>query len=391
MSAPARVLHVMNGAGGGAAMSTVALMHALRARGIASAAICHPAGSELERARVRDATEGAALFTELYFWNRKLRADLWKRPLLEARQLLRTGALIASTARVAAFARRHDVELVHTSTLTTPEGALAARWLGLPHVWHVRELIGPGHPFRLPIEGPLLGRLLERVAARLIANSNASADALRPWLPEPSRLDVVPNGVDLAGFQAGARAGASTVVVGMVGNLTSRTKKHHLLIEAAARLPRELAVEVRIYGHDAAGDAYAAGLRAQVSQAGLGGRVHFAGFSDPARIMAELDLLVHPADNESFGRVVIEAMAAGLPVVGVRGGGVGEIVVHGETGLLAPPDDAAALALAIERLARDPALRARLGAAGRRRAEQLYSLEACVSGVVASYQKAMAA
>ena len=80
-------------------------------------------------------------------------------------------------------------------------------------------------------------------------------------------------------------------------------------------------------------------------------------------------MLVHPADNESFGRVVVEAMAAGLPVVGVRGGGVGEIVSNGETGLLSTPDDPSALAENIDRLIADADLRARLGtraAAGRR-------------------------
>ncbi len=71
------------------------------------------------------------------------------------------------------------------------------------------------------------------------------------------------------------------------------------------------------------------------------------GFVSAEQAMAELDILVHPAGNESFGRTAVEAMAAGLPVVGVAGGGIGETVVDGETGFLAPPDSVSALAARI--------------------------------------------
>src|SRR5262249_2158737 len=105
--------------------------------------------------------------------------------------------------------------------------------------------------------------------------------------------------------------------------------------------------------------------------------------------MSEIDLLVHPADNESFGRVVVEAMAAGLPVVGVSGGGVAEIIVPGTTGLVAQKDDPAALAACIEELVRDPARGWAMGAAGRERAIAQYSLSACAEGMVRVYEAAM--
>ncbi len=105
--------------------------------------------------------------------------------------------------------------------------------------------------------------------------------------------------------------------------------------------------------------------------------------------MHEIDILVHPADNESFGRVAVEGMAAGLPVVGVRGGGIGEIVVDGVTGLLAEPDDAAGLARRIEQLVRDPGQRQAFGATGRQQAESRYSLKACTAGVLRVYEQVM--
>jgi glycosyltransferase involved in cell wall biosynthesis len=211
-------------------------------------------------------------------------------------------------------------------------------------------------------------------------------------------LEVVPNGIDISRFQpreptSGHRG---PLVVAMVGNLTSRSKKHALLIDAAASVDPQLPIEWRIYGHDPSaggtrrGDPYVDELHRRIADHALQKRFAWPGFcSDQAQIMSQIDVLVHPADNESFGRIAVEAMAAGLPVVGMRGGGIGEIVVDGETGLLAPADDAGALAAAIERLARDPALRSTMGRAGRLRAESLYSLPAHTAAMLRVYEQAM--
>jgi glycosyltransferase involved in cell wall biosynthesis len=138
------------------------------------------------------------------------------------------------------------------------------------------------------------------------------------------------------------------------------------------------------------GDAYVESIHAQIARAGLSDRFAFPGFvEDPVDIMSEIDIVVHPCDHESFGRIIVEAMAAALPVVGVRGGGVGEIVQHGVTGCLCDNDDPQQLAAGIEQLVRDPARRESMGRAGRQRAESTYSLEACAAGVLRVYEMAM--
>ncbi len=238
---------------------------------------------------------------------------------------------------------------------------------------------------------------MRRYCSKLVANSEASAALVRALVPA-ELLAVVPNGIDLSRFDALERAErGGPLVVAMVANLTSRVKKHALFVDAAARVDRTLPIEWRIYGHDpSAGgtrkaDFYIDALHERIRRAGIAERFTWPGFvADPAEIMAQIDVLVHTADQESFGRVVVEAMAAKLPVVGVQGGGVGEIVRHDETGLLARSDDPQDLAAQIERLARDPALRMAMGQAGRRRAESLYSLDACAAGVVRVYEQAMA-
>lgn len=386
---PRRVLHVMNGAAGGAALSTIDLMNAMRAHGISSAAVCHDAGSETERRRLTEAVEGRVAFVPLYWWNRKIRAAAWKRPLLELRQLFATGFLRGSSRRVAEAAEHWNCDLVHTNTLMTPEGAAAAKNLNLPHVWHVRELIGPGMPFRLRREGRRLGRYLRESASLVVANSHATAATLAD-AELGDRLRIVPNGIEAARFSTARRPlgpNDGTIIVGMVGNLTSRWKKQSVFLQAASAVTAAN-VSFRIYGHRPEGEEYAA-LEAKIAASGLAGRLQLVGFvDDPVRIMSELDILAHTADQESFGRILAEAMAAGLPVVAVRGGGAAEIVVHEETGLLASPDDAQDMARCIDRLAADGALRAAFGVAGRRRAERLYDLERCVRDMLAVYAEA---
>lgn len=393
---PRRVLHVLNAAGGGAALSTLALVEAFAAEGIESTAVCDELGTVGERQRLAEAVQGRVLFTRLNWWNRKLTLPLWKRPLSAFRQGLVTGWTRRSAGRVAEFAALHRAELIHTNTILTPEGGLAARRLGLPHVWHLRELVGPGHPFRLPYEGPALGRYLRQRCSLLVANSQVAAAQVRDWLPT-DLLEVVCNGIDLSPFDRVARReSGSEIVVAMVGSLTSRVKNHALFVEAAARVDRALPIRWRIYGHDPSqggrvhGNAHVHRLHDLIAQRGLTSRFDWPGFvADPAEIMSQLDILVHPCAHESFGRVAVEAMAACRPVVGARGGGVAEIVADGVTGLLVRPEDAADLAASIERLARDPALRQAMGDAGRRRAESQFSLSAYCRGVLRVYEQAM--
>jgi glycosyltransferase involved in cell wall biosynthesis len=91
--------------------------------------------------------------------------------------------------------------------------------------------------------------------------------------------------------------------------------------------------------------------------------------TDVIGLLAAADVLAAPSRNEGMGRVLVEAMALGLPVVGARVGGIPDVIVDGESGLLVPPDDPGALAGALVELGRDAALRAKLGAGARPRAE----------------------
>jgi glycosyltransferase involved in cell wall biosynthesis len=120
-------------------------------------------------------------------------------------------------------------------------------------------------------------------------------------------------------------------------------------------------------------------LEALAGQLGLADRVHLAGHQQDVRPwLAALDVLVLSSDWEGMPNALLEAMAAGLPIVATAVGGVPEVVVDGATGLLVPPGDPSALAEAITRLLRDPDLRRTMGQAGRARVERRFSINETV-------------
>jgi glycosyltransferase involved in cell wall biosynthesis len=127
-------------------------------------------------------------------------------------------------------------------------------------------------------------------------------------------------------------------------------------------------------------------VKRTAAQLGLGSRLLFAGARDdvPA-VMAAIDVLVHPSDQESFGRVVVEAMAAGKPVVGAASGGVGEIIQHGRTGFTVPDNDAERFAAACRELLENSDRRRELGQNGRAYAQENFSIEAVADRVATLY------
>jgi glycosyltransferase involved in cell wall biosynthesis len=131
-------------------------------------------------------------------------------------------------------------------------------------------------------------------------------------------------------------------------------------------------------------------LKKEVDRLGLESVVQFAGFrSDLRAFLAYFQLLVHPAVREGLGLSLLEAQAAGVPVVGFRGSGVEEAVADGETGILAPVGDAVALADAIESLLSDPDRRAQMATAGPARMRHEFGIERMVQGYVDIYSQVL--
>lgn len=208
---------------------------------------------------------------------------------------------------------------------------------------------------------------------------------------EAARIQLVPSGVEIERFvpAAGARVAArarwgidDTQWLGVVVGALEDRKGHGVLLDALAHRP---VPHLRVLCAGA-GSLHAA-LVARAAALGLGEVVRFLGpVADVADLLAAADVLVMPSHQEGLGVAALEAMAAGVPVIASRVGGVPEAVADGTTGILVPPGDARALADAVTRLAADPARARRLGSAGAARVRARFTMTAMAEGTLAVYR-----
>jgi glycosyltransferase involved in cell wall biosynthesis len=197
-----------------------------------------------------------------------------------------------------------------------------------------------------------------------------------------------PARVDRADARCAFGVADGTPLIGFVGRF-SPGKGHEELLEAAATLRgRGLQFRVIVVGEASHGEeSYAAGIKKRAELLGLGGIVLFAGYrADIPAVMAAFDMFAFPSHAESFGVVLIEAMAMKRAVVSSNCDGVVDIVVDGVTGLMVPPREPAPLADALERLLRNPSTAARMGAAGRQRVEECFDQQKQIDRLEAIYR-----
>jgi len=290
-------------------------------------------------------------------------------PLRDLRAFLRIRGLI----------RRLAPQIVHTHTSKAGIiGRLAAFSAGVPVVVHTPH----GHVF-WGYFGAVASRFfitLEKSASRLtdrliMLTGQEKADHLRYRIAPPDKFVVIHSGVCLEPFLqitiADRRPDSDpafppdSFVIGTIGRLTA-IKGQRYLLEAAAGLLREIPELICIIVGEGE---LRRELAARAASLGMGERAFFPGWRrDVPSYMAALDLFVMPSLNEGMGRVVVEAMAAGRAVIASDVGGLRDLVVHGENGLLVPPGNAAALAAAIRTLYRDPKRRRIMGQNGRMKA-----------------------
>lgn len=190
----------------------------------------------------------------------------------------------------------------------------------------------------------------------------------------PARLvHVIPYGMEVAENGA-ARAERERLVAGVAANL-EYWKGIDVLLDAARLVQSPLRLE--IYG--------VGSKQAELERQAEGLDAHFNGFvQDP---LATLDVLVQPSRADNLPLAILEAMAAGLPVIGTRVGGIPELVVDGETGLLVEPERPEELAAALDSLAADPVRRAELGRRGRERVREHFSADGVAARTVELYEE----
>jgi N-acetyl-alpha-D-glucosaminyl L-malate synthase BshA len=213
----------------------------------------------------------------------------------------------------------------------------------------------------------------------------AAATFERLGVPASVQIDVVPNFVDAARFRPGEPAARVVPVLVHVSNFRPVKRVGDVLaVFEAIRAGRP--ARLRLVGNGPDRPA----LEAQVASRGLTADVEFLGEQiDLPAVLRGADVFLLPSETESFGLVALEAMACGLPVVASAVGGLPEVIADGETGFLCPMGNVGAMAAAARRVLDDPSLQARLGAAGRRRAETLFRMDPAVDRYVDIYRRVL--
>ncbi len=297
-------------------------------------------------------------------------------------------------ARVIRAARPH---VVHCRNWTTwPDTVLAHRFSG-----RRSTLVWSFHGFRdepcFPRRYRIASRALSLVTDHLVAVCRDAAARFAGLAGIPQgRFEVLYDGVDCRRFApSGQRAGLRAslgfsdgeLVILTVARLTA-VKGHAQLLEAAARVLAGTRRRLRFVW---LGDgSERAALEARVRALGLGDQIQMPGVSDHVhRYLAAADLFVLPSELQGMSSAILEAMASGLPVLAHAVGGSPELVEDGHSGFLCPAGDVDALAGAIGRLVRNDAERRAMGNAARRRAVQIFSLDAMLVRYADFYRHAM--
>lgn len=307
---------------------------------------------------------------------------------------------VIALIRLIGLLRREQPAIVHTHTSKAGVLGRLAAWLaGVPVVVHTPHgHVFYGH-FGRPVSWAFLQieRMLAKGTTRLIALTEAEREEhLARGVGRADRFSAIPSGIDLERFRrmagmAGRRPQGITcppdaLVVGSVGWLTE-VKGHRFLIEAFAGLksdhPR---LRLVIVGSGGLRDE----LAVLAARLGVGDSVQLPGERhDVPDCLAAMDIFVLPSLNEGMGRALIEAMAAGRPVIASRVGGVPAIVEDRRTGLLVPPGDPAALVAAIDELLRRPDWAKELGEAAGKSIGERFGVPAMVRAVEALYEEAL--
>jgi glycosyltransferase involved in cell wall biosynthesis len=344
-------------------------------------------GDELGPARL--------LGAQLHWLRRRPRAYLsaWGRAVVgnarSPRFLLRALVVVPVAAAFARRCERDGVDRIHAHWATHSGLAawVAGRLTGLPTTI-------TAHAHDLYVDRSMLGEKL-RATEHVVTISDVNRELLEGWYPDlAGRVAVIPCGVDLDGLVPAARAGdrAATAPLRIVTVASLQDYKgHRHLVDALARLT---AAGVPVHATFVGEGEERPDLEHRIAAHGLGDVVDLVGAQPHDRVLDLVrgaDLVVLPSVVTASGKregvpvALMEALALEVPVVATAISGIPELVVHGRTGLLVPPADPDALAGAITRIGRDPALARRLAEAGRRHVADRYDRRRNVARLAALF------
>lgn len=263
---------------------------------------------------------------------------------------------ITPVIKLAIIILHERVDLVHTNTSVCIDGALAAKITGRPHIQHIREITGVKEEalFKLKFQGTSFFRkLYAKLNSTILCNSFYTLKQSEIDFPK-EKLKVIYNTIKTREILPDPFQGGVMKVCTMA-NVTSKIKNHLLVLQVAKCLKdagNEACFKFNLYGKlPVEGDLYLNSLRSFIKKNQLQTMVEFKGIGTTTDILNCNHVLFHTFSGESFGRVYIEAMSFGRPVIAVKGGGASELIENGKDGYLVSKDNAEIIAQAFMKLA----------------------------------------
>jgi len=292
---------------------------------------------------------------------------------------------IISLSKLYKIIKKEKIDVIYTNTIVNFSGAIISCITQKPHIWHIREIL-PGNPdlhFFLPYK--VLFKFISRFSNVVITNSCATADQFQSIIPN-EKIRVIYNAVDLNEFKNilsfpninGVKT--TDYIVAVIGSLQRRKAQDDAI--KAIKIVKEIIPNIKLLIVGEGSKKFKNYLKHLAFKLDVSDNVIFTGYRDdvPA-ILHRCNLLLVPSWNEPFGRVVIEAMAAGIPVIGADSGGVKEIVKDGVNGYLVPPKDPIKIAEKIIYLFYHPMLAKKMGNEGRKIVKEKFSIQNYVKNI----------
>ncbi|MBM3237344.1 glycosyltransferase family 4 protein [Candidatus Poribacteria bacterium] len=301
---------------------------------------------------------------------------------------LKTAKIVPAIKKLLDIIKQENIDIVHSNTTTTWPGGIAARIAKVPTVHHVREVTIASPK----ILGWAITHIVNSMADKIITVSNAAGKVFHDNRILKNNLVTIYNGVDIQEFHPSNEGTAlrkefgiddNTVLVGLVGRFNPR-RGHRCFIEACAKVKNGSSVDTKfmIVGGkpkvrgktQTAEEKYESEMLSLIKKLGLEREIILTGTrQDIPQVMAALDILAHPSTTDAGPRSPLEAMASGKPVIASAVEGNIEEVEDGVTGILFPSSDSDALSQALIKLIENKIARERLGSAGRKRVERLFT------------------
>jgi len=329
---------------GGAEKALLELLEALEERGVRCYVLLPSNGPIVDELKKL----GVDFCILPYKWWMGVNLPLWKR-------IGRAVINLAVTIPVAMRIKRWKCDVVYTNTITVCVSAFAASLLRIPHVWHIHEFGYEDHRLVFDLGEKLSLWLMNRLPSIFIVNSNAVAQKYQQYI-DPSKLRViyqsvsVPQNISTEEVSVATNTGIRCVIVGA---LQEGKRQEEAILAIGELVHAGIDAELLIVGDG--NPKYRDYLQELVSENELDRYVKFIGYvENPFPFVKSADVVLMCSRNEAFGRVTVEAMKIGKPVIGARSGGTIELIRDGFNGFLYTPGDYKELATKIKYLYEHP-------------------------------------